>query len=305
MKKILIIEDDPAIVKGLENLLASENYTVLTSHDGKQGLKLSKEKRPDLILLDLILPDLNGFEVCRQLRRKGFKNPIMMLTSRTEQIDKVMGLEIGADDYVTKPFDTRELLARVHSLLRRGRKIVGVRQKKTGQALRYRRHLLSLMFTDIKNYSKMMNRNETLALHLLEVHNKLMNETSARFAGKVVEIIGDAYLISFESAVDAVECGVEVQRKFKAYNKKKDAKEKILIRIGIHLGDVIETDGGLKGDAVNIAFRIQQIAIAGKLFISENVYHAVRSKISYTVVKAGRFRLKNIKQAINLYQISI
>lgn len=119
MKRILVIEDDPAIVRGLEAALKGEHYDVLHAGDGEKGLLMAKRDNVDLILLDIMLPGMNGQDVCRKLRDAGMSTPIMMLTSKNEEVDKVLGLELGADDYVTKPFSIRELLARVKALLRR------------------------------------------------------------------------------------------------------------------------------------------------------------------------------------------
>jgi DNA-binding response OmpR family regulator len=121
MEKILIIEDDDRILMGLEDDLRFEGYEVSTAKDGAEGLTKAKEKAYDLIILDLMLPKLNGFEVCKQLRQAGFATPILMLTAKSQEADKVIGLELGADDYVTKPFSPRELLARVKALLRRAK----------------------------------------------------------------------------------------------------------------------------------------------------------------------------------------
>ena len=119
MKRILIIEDDPAIVRGLEAALDEEHYEVLTAREGEKGYLMAKRENIDLIILDILLPKKSGLDICQGLRKDGVNTPILMLTSRKEEIDKVMGLEIGADDYVTKPFSLRELKARIHALLRR------------------------------------------------------------------------------------------------------------------------------------------------------------------------------------------
>jgi DNA-binding response OmpR family regulator len=120
MSLILIVEDDPAILRGLNDNLRFEHYEVLTATDGETGYRLAIEKKPELVILDLMLPKMNGLELCRKLRSEGFLSPIMMLTARGEESDRVLGLDLGADDYVTKPFSVRELLARVRALLRRG-----------------------------------------------------------------------------------------------------------------------------------------------------------------------------------------
>ena len=119
MKSILVVEDDPAILRGLEEVLTAEHYRVLTAATGTMGLMLGKKENLDLIILDLGLPDLNGEEVCKQLRAGGVPTPLLMLTSKSQEMDKVLGLELGADDYMTKPFSVRELLARIRALLRR------------------------------------------------------------------------------------------------------------------------------------------------------------------------------------------
>jgi DNA-binding response OmpR family regulator len=119
MSLVLIVEDDPVILRGLNENFRYERYDVLTATDGHAGYLLALEKRPDLVILDLTLPSMSGFEVCRKLRHEGFSSPILMLTARGEETDRVLGLDLGADDYVTKPFSIRELLARCRALLRR------------------------------------------------------------------------------------------------------------------------------------------------------------------------------------------
>ena len=121
MERILIIEDEESILMALTDDLALEGYNVTGAGDGLQGLTMAKEKEHDLIILDIMLPKMDGYEVCRQLRQAGLVTPILMLTAKSQEIDKVLGLELGADDYVTKPFSPRELLARVKAILRRSK----------------------------------------------------------------------------------------------------------------------------------------------------------------------------------------
>ena len=118
-KRVLIVEDEKNIVDILSFNLGREGYDTMEALDGKTGLQLALEQDPDLILLDLMLPGMNGFDGCRSLREQGRATPIIMLTAREEETDKVLGLELGADDYITKPFSMRELLARVKANIRR------------------------------------------------------------------------------------------------------------------------------------------------------------------------------------------
>ncbi len=119
MSCILVIEDDLAILRGLTVNLKFESYDVLTATDGETGYDLLRTKQPDLVVLDLMIPKLNGYELCRRARADGITTPILMLTARSEEMDRVQGLDLGADDYVTKPFSIPELMARVRALLRR------------------------------------------------------------------------------------------------------------------------------------------------------------------------------------------
>jgi CheY-like chemotaxis protein len=117
--RILIIEDEPDIVRGLELNLKAEGYDVLAAETGPAGLDTTLREMPDLVLLDIMLPGMSGLDVCRELRKRNFDRPVIMLTARSAEVDRVVGLEIGADDYVTKPFGIRELLARIRVRLRR------------------------------------------------------------------------------------------------------------------------------------------------------------------------------------------
>src|SRR5215468_12296040 len=119
MWRVLIIEDEPGLVMALEQRFGSEGYEVETAADGEQGLALGLSEAFDIIVLDLMLPRRNGFDVCRDLRQQGINTPIIMLTARGQVVDRVVGLKLGADDYLTKPFAMMELLARIEALLRR------------------------------------------------------------------------------------------------------------------------------------------------------------------------------------------
>ena len=117
--RILVVEDEPNMVAGLRDNFEFEGYQVITAGDGIEGLRRALEESPDLVVLDVMMPRMSGLEVCKQLRAQRGSIPIIMLTARGQELDKVVGLELGADDYVTKPFSIRELLARVKAVLRR------------------------------------------------------------------------------------------------------------------------------------------------------------------------------------------
>lgn len=136
-KRILIVDDEPSIVTLLKYNLEQAGFTVITAQDGEEGLQLAVEQTPELIVLDLMLPKLDGLEVCKQLRQLKVNVPILMLTAKDDEFDKVLGLELGADDYLTKPFSPREVVARIKAILRRSQQVnvVEVEQVDDQQAL--------------------------------------------------------------------------------------------------------------------------------------------------------------------------
>jgi DNA-binding response OmpR family regulator len=119
MHSVLIVEDDPALLRGLKDNFAARGYRVCTATDGRGGLQAALSDSPDLVVLDIMLPHVNGYDVCRQLRERGLEMPILMLTAKGQEDDIIRGLELGADDYITKPFSIRQLLARAAAFLRR------------------------------------------------------------------------------------------------------------------------------------------------------------------------------------------
>ena len=120
---VLVVEDEEALLMGLEENLKEAGYIVFTAKDGRHALEIAATKKPDLVLLDVMIPEISGFEVCRKLRDRGANMPVIMLTARTDEFDKLHGFEMGADDYVTKPFSINELLARIKAVLKRGKKV--------------------------------------------------------------------------------------------------------------------------------------------------------------------------------------
>ena len=132
---VLVVEDEPNLLAALEYTLEQEGYVVHTAIDGESGLHLARTREPDVLILDVMLPSLDGFEICRIIRRES-SIPILMLTARGEEVDRVVGLELGADDYVTKPFSMRELLARIRSLLRRASPPTSIGSQNESEVLR-------------------------------------------------------------------------------------------------------------------------------------------------------------------------
>lgn len=144
MKRILVIDDDEALVKTIVSALREENFDTISALDGEEGFKLASSEKIDLVILDLVLPKMNGLELCRKLRNQGINTPVVFLTGkRKEEMDKVLGLELGGDDYIIKPFSVRELLARIRAVLRRSEtQTPGIEECSFGDiSLDFKRHL--------------------------------------------------------------------------------------------------------------------------------------------------------------------
>jgi len=161
------------------------------------------------------------------------------------------------------------------------------------------------MFTDLKDFSKKMQKDEAGTLLLIEKYKSIVGITTKKYEGNVIKSIGDSFLVDFSSAVNAVQCALEIQEKFRDYNKDKSEDEKILIRIGIHLGDIIILGNDIIGDGVNIASRIEPFADPGGICISRDVFNQIQGKLDIQVVNLGPKELKNIKDRIEIYKILV
>jgi DNA-binding response OmpR family regulator len=194
MKKILVVDDEKKIVEIVKAYLERDGYQVLAAYDGKAALEIARQHRPDLLILDLMLPEISGLDVCRALRKES-DIPIIMLTAKDEVTDKIIGLEMGADDYVTKPFDPKELLSRVRAILRRA-------EGKNNQKV-------TLNVTDLRvdTEKRQVHRNE-LAIELTPIEFDLlrvMAENPGRVYSRMQlldKIQGDAYE-GYERTIDS------------------------------------------------------------------------------------------------------
>src|SRR6266705_5701049 len=159
------------------------------------------------------------------------------------------------------------------------------------------RRLAAIMFTDIVGFSRQMGSDEARMLRLLEVHNRIIQQAVAEHHGTVIKTVGDAFLADFPSVVHAVQCAQRIQAQFRTHNTEKEPTEQIHVRIGIHLGDIVQRDGDVFGDGVNIASRLQALAEPDTICISHIVYQEVSKKLDLgAVVSLGKPKLKNISQ---------
>src|SRR5437667_1612825 len=167
------------------------------------------------------------------------------------------------------------------------------------------RRLAAIMFTDIVGFSRQMGADEARMLRVLEVHNQLVQQAVTEHHGHVIKTMGDAFVVDFPSVVNAVQCAQRVQEQIRIHNAEKEKTEQIHIRIGIHLGDIVQKEGDVFGDGVNIAKRLQELAEPDSICLSQVVYQEVEKKLSLgTVVSLGQAKLKNIDQRFPVYMLA-
>src|SRR5215510_2447257 len=227
---IVVVEDEATQRQLLADYLSGQNFRVSALEGGAALHRLVEREVPALVMLDVGLPGEDGFALARWLREKSSRIGIIMVTSAADTVDRVVGLETGADDYITKPFEPRELLARVKSVLRRG---VPEREATTA------RRIAAILAADVAGYSRLMGADEEGTLAALKaIRRELADPRIAEHGGRIVKTTGDGLLAEFPSVVNAVRCAVAMQRGIAAAPAGLPER-RIQFRIGINVGDVL------------------------------------------------------------------
>ena len=291
---IVVVEDEATQRQLLADYLTGQNFRVSAIDSGAALHRLVERDVPALVMLDVGLPGEDGFALARWLREKSGRVGIIMVTSAADTVDRVVGLETGADDYVTKPFEPRELLARVKSVLRRG--------APDREAVPARR-IVAILAADVAGYSRLVGDDEegTLA-RLRTLRRELIDPEIGAHRGRLVHVAGDGLLIEFTSTIDAVRCAVAVQRSMAA-TAAGPPEQRIQYRIGLHVGDVLADGGDILGDSVNIAARLEGIAEPGGICLSAAAYEQIRGKLEIAVADMGEQDLKNIARPLHTYRV--
>jgi DNA-binding response OmpR family regulator len=331
-KTILVIDDMNQIRTILRFSLEKRGYNVLVANSGQRGLDIASGKTPpDLIILDVMMPKMDGYEVIRRLRESDSTRsiPIIFLTAKAQKKDVLKGMESGADDYAVKPFNFEDINNKVEKLLgsdiehpgveksnRKNNQLVSdkpatIPVKDTQKAIDDTkeqtpgRMLAAILITDIVGFSKEMENDEERTYSKLLITNDIIREITLQNRGEEIKTIGDSFLIKFNSVVDAVKTGIDIQNEFGEYNKDKNNADQISIRIGIHIGDILLRDDDVFGDGINVASRIVTIADPGGICISADVYNLVKKIVHIEVMSLGIKELKNIKDPPEIFKIIV
>jgi class 3 adenylate cyclase len=292
---IVVVEDEATQRQLLAEYLAGQNFRVSAVDSGAALHRIVEREMPALVMLDVGLPGEDGFALARWLREKNSHVGIIMVTSAADTVDRVVGLETGADDYVTKPYEPRELLARVKSVLRR---------RAPDRGTVPARRIAAILAADVAGYSRLIEADEEETLSRLKtLHIGVIDPKTAGHRGRIVKTTGDGLLVEFASVVDALRCAAEMQAALAEHNAALPPDRRIEYRIGINVGDVRADGDDILGDSVNIAARLEGIAEPGGICISAAAYEQVRGKLDIAVADMGEQELKNIARPLHTYRV--
>jgi DNA-binding response OmpR family regulator len=303
-KRVLIVDDDEKLRKLVSEYLEGYGFQVTAVPDGRSFMATVRAETPDIILLDVMLPHRDGLELLREIRGAAENIPVIMLTAKGEDADRIVGLELGADDYLPKPFNPRELLARIRAVIRRRpQELIGPEPDDAPAGNDMHRRLKAILSADVRGFSRLMSEDELITIHTLKNYKDLLSSSIASHGGRVVDSTGDNLLAEFDSAVVAVRCAVEIQRELKTRNAGLPDHRRMEFRIGINLGDVVVERDRIYGDGVNIAARIEQLADPGGICVSGTVYDQVENKIPLGFEFKGERQVKNIPRPVRVYRL--
>jgi class 3 adenylate cyclase len=290
---VVVVEDEATQRQMLADYLARQNLRVSAVESGAALRRLVELEMPALALLDVGLPGEDGFALVRWLRERNARIGIIMVTSAADTVDRVVGLETGADDYITKPFEPRELLARVKSVLRRG---------PPEQAASTSRRIAAILAADIAGYSRLVGSDEEgTIVRLRALRRRLIDPAIEAHRGRIVNTAGDGMLVEFTSVVDAVRCALAVQREMALGEE--PPERRIEFRVGINVGAVIADGDKIFGDSINIAARLESISNPGGICLSAAAYEHVRGRVEIEVADMGEQSLKNIARPVRAYRV--
>jgi class 3 adenylate cyclase len=290
---IVVVEDETTQRDLLVDYLSRRGYRVSGLQSGHCLRQLINSELPSLVMLDVGLPGEDGFALARWLRERSGRVGIIMVTAEADIVDRVVGLETGADDYIAKPFEPRELLARVKSVLRRQALEAGSTTP---------RRLAAILVADVAGYSRLVSEDEEGTLERLRaLRRNRIDPALAAHRGRIVKTTGDGILVEFTSVLDAVRCAVALQRGLGVSAVAES--QRLAYRFGIHLGDVVVDGDDVLGDTVNIAARLEKLAEPGGICLSAAVYDQVCEKLDAEFADMGEQQLRNITRPVRAYRV--
>ncbi len=341
--RILLADDDADLRQLLTDILSVQGYEVLVAQDGEEALALAWTERPDLVVLDVTMPKLNGFAVCRLLKadRETATIPIMILTSRGDPDDRIKGLNLGADDYLPKPFHYNELAARVAARVRVKREADVLREREQHIRATFQRYVvpkvvdrlladptqvrlggakqeLTVLFADLRGFTSMAERIPPEELiDLLNGYLNVAAKAVLAFEGMLDKFMGDAVMALFSvpspqenHARRAVGAAWELQRSLAILHEELPPDRRLCFSVGVHTGEAVVGNIGSTellnftavGDTVNLAKRLEESSDAGAILVSEQTYRQVADAIDAQCL--GEFPFKGRRENVRVYRVT-
>ena len=287
----------------LAEYLESRGYQVRTAED-LRAMFAELETHPiDIMLLDRTMPDGDGLHVIPVVRNR-FDIPIILLTALVADGDRISGLETGADDYVCKPFNPRELAARIQTVIRRTRSGTPVRQPGGERPRVAMRRMAAVLFADVEGFVRLMHEDEAETVTTLWSYRRDVIEPAlAAHRGRLVKNTGDGFLAEFASAADAVACALRIQEGIALRNEEIPTEKRMRFRMGLNWCSVVADHEDIHGDGVNIAARLQTLAEPGGICVSQSVREALPPGENVLLEDTGERYVKNIREPIRAYQL--
>lgn len=303
--KVIVVDDDEKLRNLVKEYLEGYGYPVVPLPDGSSVMETIRSEEPGIVILDLMLPGRNGLDILKEIRSK-FSVPVIMLTAKGEDEDRIVGLEMGADDYIPKPFNPRELLARMKAVIRRSPRVdQSSGADRTGSGQRMVRQLRAILSADVKDYTRLMEQDEMWTIRSLNACRDVIAARIREYSGRLVDSPGDNVMAEFGSVVHAVECAVGIQKDLLGKNSELPEERRMNYRIGVHLGDVLVQKGKVYGDGVNIAARMESLAEPGGIAVSGTVYDQIENKLALDYEYLGEKTVKNVSRPLKVYRIGI
>lgn len=300
---VLVVDDEAEVRAMLVEYLETRSYQVRTAVDLRSMFAELESHRIDIMLLDRTMPDGDGVHVIPIIRAR-FDIPIILLTALVADGERIAGLETGADDYVCKPFNPRELVARIQTVIRRTRSGAPVRQPDRERPTVAMRRMAAVLFADVEGFVRLMHENEADTVTALWSHRRDVIEPAlAAHHGRLVKNTGDGFLAEFASAADAVACALRIQEGIARCNEEIPVEKRMRFRMGVNWCSVVADHEDIHGDGVNIAARLQTLAEPGGICVSQSVREALPPGENILLEDTGERYVKNIREPIRTYRL--
>ncbi len=305
---VLVMDDDQEMASALVDLLELHECVAVPVHHAAQALAVLDVLPVDVVVSDVMMPGLSGLDILAAVKLRSPDIQVVLITGYGSRDIAAAASEGGAFAYLEKPLDLDRLVHTVQAARQRAEQLARAGpSRETGATRRpaVQRRLAALLNADIEGYSRLMRADEAGTVGRLTACRRLIATLVTQYQGRVVDAVGDNLLAEFASAVDAVQCGVAIQGQLAAEDAGRAREDRIVLRIGINVGDVLVDGGRLYGNAINVTARLQSLAEGGGICISGVVHEFVKAKLALRFEPMGAHTFKNIDEPVSVYRVGV